>query len=226
LNKTISTKKFTLVVNLFGILQNFDTMALTGQWRLNHEKRTSQSALLRSMGRKRWEMSVIDKADEDFRLVHFCKPVKKSDPSGGETEEKQLHFFDIQGVIYLKSTLLKVLSAIFPIEVDKVRFHHKLVANNKEKQHHDDEKRFGPCTSLTSWEIQGGAFTIRWHLPGKGVLKVFHTLNPDGNLELRMDMIPAKGPTESAIKVFERLPPSDELRDYLQSHPHREHLAT
>ena len=209
-------------------------MAFTGQWRLSHEKSTSQLALLKSMKRKMWEMSVIDKADENFRLVHFCKSVNKkvpkSDGSGEETKVKLLHFFDIQGVIYLKSKLLKVLSTIFPIEVDKVRFHHKLVANNKEKYHKDDEKRFGPCSSFTTWETTNRwnpglpAFVIRWHIPDKGVLKVCHTINRDGDLELRMHMVPAHGDSQSAIKVFERLPEDDDLRTYLENHPHREYL--
>jgi len=173
------------------------------------------------MGRKFWELSAIDKASEEFRLIHFKKVL---------AENKEIHFFDKLVVIYLDSYVLKVLSALLPLEFDKVTYAHKLVANNKEKKHEDDEKRFGPCASKTTWEGKSAAhngaegFTIRWYVK-TGILKVFHFVNPDGDLHVEMEMTTASGATARAKKVYERQPMGDEMQAYIAKSPHKAHLA-
>jgi hypothetical protein len=196
-------------------------MSLTGQWKLNPKKCTSQKELLQLMGRKFWEISAIDKANEDFRLIHFKKPVG---------EGREIHFFDKLVVIYLESTVLKLLSAILPIEFDRVRYTHKLVANNKNKPHADDEKRFGECSSKTTWDPESKendgveGFTIRWYVK-TGILKVFHFVNSDGDLQVNMEMTNAKGKVSHAKKVYERQPMGDDMKAYIAKSQHKQYMV-
>lgn len=181
------------------------------------EKSTSQVELLRLMGRKQWEISVIDKADEDFCLLHY----KKRLPDG-----KEIHYFDKFVVIYLASNALRVLASIVKLDFDKVRYTHKLVANNVEKKHADDEKRFGQCSSRTSWEqnhdgYQG--FTIRWYI-GRGVLKVFHFVNHNGFLQVEMEMTTPAGKKASAVKIYERHELTEVTRKHIAESPHHQDL--
>jgi len=169
-------------------------MSLTGKWKLNLEKCTSQTDLLKAMGRPPWQIWVIDKANEDFNLCHFKRPSKSG---------LDLHYFEKHVVIYLDSSILKVLSSLFRVDTDKVRYQHKLVANNKPAHHADDEKQFGECSSITSWDDNDSGFTIRWHLK-RGLLKVSHHVNADDQLVVTMDLTGAHGKVTSATKVYDR----------------------
>lgn len=199
-------------------------MSLSGEWKLNVDQCTPQKELLQLMGRKFWEVSAIDKAKEDFRLLHFRKTVGKGE------EKKELHVFDKKVTIYLDSVALKFLSMILPLEFDKVNYAHKLVADNREKKHSDDEKRFGPCSSKTTWESKsadhGGVpgFTIHWYL-SSGILKVFHFVNPAGQLQVEMEMTSKDGKKAKAVKVYDRQPQSAEMTSYLNLSPHKNCLV-
>lgn len=186
---------------------------LTGHWRLNQNLCSTQTEVLKLMGRKSWEISVIDKADEDFNLFHFKRPAK---------DGSDMHFFEKHVILSLDSKLLKVLSSLVRLEVDKVKYQHKLVANNVTVEHVDDEKRFGPCQSRTTWERDHEGregFTIRWFLP-RGVLKVFHCLNTQGQLYVEMEMRTLRQQHEKCVKVYDRLPFTADMQARLKVHPH------
>ena len=188
--------------------------SLTGHWRLNQKLCTSQTDVLRLMGRKTWEISVIDKADEDFNLFHF-----KRQTQGGA----DMHFFEKHVLLFLDSTILKIISSMMRLEVDRVKYQHKLVANNVEVDHADDEKHFGTCKSRTTWERDHEGhegFTIRWFIR-RGVLKVFHYLNDDGQLRVEMEMHCPDGRQAKCVKIYDRQPFSDAMQATLDASPHK-----
>lgn len=194
------------------------SLSLTGHWRLNPQLCSTQTDVLKLMGRKPWEISVIDKADEDFNLFHFKRKAKDG--------LSDIHFFEKHVVLSLDSRLLKLLSAMVRIEVDKVKYAHKLVANNVEVQHADDEKRFGVCHSRTTWEDQHEGhrgFTIRWLLT-RGVLKVFHFLNERGQLQVEMEMQTVHHQSARCTKIYERAPFDPPMQKLLDESPHRAFL--
>lgn len=177
--------------------------SLSARWKLNVSKSTSQQQLLKVMGRKPWEVSVIDKAQEDFALLHLYHP-----------EQKNM-VFDKRVTIFLDSKMLKLLSLLTRIEFDRVTYTHMLNANGQRVEHADDEKRFGPCGSATTWHRAGRGFTIRWFLTG-ALLKVFHTVNDQGELEVQMEVKNGKGRVEKATKIYERVPWTDADKVYLR----------
>lgn len=182
-------------------------MSFTGCWDLDHELSSSQSEFLKAMGRPYWQRVAVDKADERFRLMHFAL-------DGGE-----MNFVDKDVKISLANKIVKVLSAITRIEFDKVHYAHKLTCNGKEVKHEDDEKRFGPCLSRTSWETEG--FVIRWYL-ANGLLKVSHSVNPQGNFMMVMTFTDGVSQKETtATKVYRRGKPTPEDLKYFLSHPYR-----
>lgn len=190
---------------------SIESPKLTGQWRLNLDKCTSQSELLKEMGRKWWETSVINKAHEDFCLFHFQK----------EIEGKKINYFEKFVSIYLDSVTLKILSKVLPIEIDRMHYTHKFVANNKEKQHEDDQKRFGPCQSRTITEANG--FIIRWYLK-TGVLKVYHFVNPQNQLQVDMEFTSPKKIVK-ATKVYDRIEMTPENKKRLETMSYKTDLV-
>ncbi len=192
---------------------------LTGHWRLLKDRCTTQTDVLKLMGRAFWEISVIDKADEDFNLFHFKRQTK---------DGKDMHFFEKHVILSLDSKVLKILTSLVKIEFDKVKYSHKLVANNAEVEHHDDEKRFGPCKSRTTWETDHSGhegFTIRWMIH-RGVLKVFHFINSDGHLQVEMEMRMPSGKSAKCIKIYERAPFEPAMQEIIEKSPHKQFLLT
>ena len=168
------------------------------------------------MGRKSWQVSVIDKANEDFRLLHFAKPT----PSG-----KTLHYFDKDVTIFLDSKVLSWLSSLtrlFTIEFDRVKYRHVLAANNRMVEHKNDEKQFGVCQSRTSWVGETSGFTIRWYLK-QGLLKVDHHVNARDQLEVRMHFTKPDKKTCTAVKIYDRVPFTAEDDVYRQQHSERQY---
>lgn len=191
---------------------------LTGHWKLNKELCTPQSKVLQLMGRKPWEVSVIDKADEDFNLFHFRRPTK----DGG-----YMHFFEKHVTISLDSKILKLLSAVVRIEFDKVKYTHRLTANNIEVKHLDDEKRFGECKSRTTWEKHANGkegFAIHWFLKN-GILKVFHFINDSNQLQIEMEMFHANSKTAKCIKIYDRHEFTAEMQNKLDQHEYKAMLV-
>jgi len=174
---------------------------LTGLWELDLDQTTTQAPVLRLMGRPNWQISVIDKAKERFRLIHY-----KSD--------KGVHFVHKHVHLHLDSVILAWLSklAFGKIPFDQVTYSHWLYANNAEKNHDDDEKRFGPCQSVTSWEEDGPrTLTIRWKLP-RGLLHVTHQVTDKDHLKVELTFTEKKRPGHdkpqiaTATKIYRRLP--------------------
>lgn len=188
--------------------------SLTGHWRLNQKLCTTQTDVLRIMGRKPWEISVIDKADEDFNLFHFKRQTR---------DGTDMHFFEKHVILSLDSRVLKLVSTLSRIEFDKVKYTHKLVANNVEVEHADDEKRFGKCKSRTTWEGDRNGFTIRWFIQNS-VLKVFHFVNANNQLQVEMEVINAQK-TAKCIKIYDRLPFSPEMQKLLDNHVYKQQLC-
>lgn len=184
---------------------------ITGRWKLDTAQSTDQKQMLKLMGRPFWQISVINNAEEDFRLFHFAKTL----------EGQIVHYFDKHVTIYLTSTFLQVMSKILRIEFDKVRYKHKLVANGRKKAHPDDEKQFGPCESVTTSAEDG--FTIRWYLK-KGLLKVFHFVDGQDRLNVRMQYSVPSGKMEEATKIYHRVPFTEEDQRYLDRHAEKAHV--
>ncbi len=193
--------------------------SVTGNWRLSLTKSTPQNEFLGAMGRMYWERVCIDKADENFWLLHFLKPMPNNVPS--------IHYFEKYVTIYLKMSVLSILAKLLSIEFDKVQYSHKLIGNNKEKQHPDDEKRFGPCSSRTTWEKIDNreGMVIRWYVPKcKGLLKVFHFVNDVGDLQVEMEFSDNLGKITKAIKIYERLPFTDAQQAQLEKMTYKAEL--
>lgn len=190
--------------------------SLTARWRLNKKSCTSQKQVLKLMGRAAWEIYFIDDADEDFRLLHF----KRDRP-----DRSQLHFFDKYVKITLNSKFLKGVSIFWP-NVNKVEYKHSLVANKNPKNHRDDQKKFGPCISRTSWESnnQGRVgFMIRWYLKN-GLLKVFHYVNQEDQLCVTMYFENKQGETAECVKLYDRVQWTDFDKLYIKSHKYHNKL--
>lgn len=191
---------------------------LTGFWKLNKKKCTPQRDVLKIMGRRSWELSAIDQADENFCILHFQKKME---------DGKIINYLEKFVVIYLDSSILKLLAAIFPVDVDKVQYSHKLVANNKEKKHDEDEKQFGPCSSRTTWEKNHEGhegFTIRWYIR-RGILKVFHFINKNNELQVELEMTNAKGEVGKAIKIYDRQVMPKDRQIYIDTLPYKNELV-
>ena len=188
---------------------------LTGLWQLDHKLCDSQEKLLTNMGRVYWQRKVIDFADEKFFLLHF--------------QRGDLHYFLKRVDIYLAGKTFAKWTKILKLEFDKVHYAHTIKANCKEVEHKDDEKRFGDCTSVTSWGVSlpgvpaDAGFTIRWRLQ-KGVLKVQHIVTNDDILECHMTFTKPDGSSTQAVKRYRRLPFEATDKEYIASHKQRPHL--
>ena len=191
---------------------------LSGRWKLMNEHCSSQREVLKLMGRKPWEISVIDKADEYFDLLHFTKQMP---------DHQSIHFFDKFVIISLDSKFLHLLSKAFT-EIDKVKYSHKLVANNVEKKHENDEKHFGVCASRTTWEKDHSGhqgFTIRWFI-ARGILKVFHFVNEQDQLVVEMEMTLPSNRSAKCTKIYGRTEFTHDMQNYIDNHPYKEHFVS
>jgi hypothetical protein len=185
---------------------------LTGFWKLNPKKSTSQREVLKLMGRPSWQLSAIDKANENFCILHFQRKIN----------DKIVNYFEKFVVIYLDSTVLKLLSTILPGNIDQVKYHHKLFVNGKKQEHENDEKQFGKCSSLTTWERHNNneGFTIRWYIR-RGILKVFHFINKNDELQVELEMTNATGETAKAVKIYERHEMPKDRQEYINHLPNK-----
>jgi hypothetical protein len=182
-------------------------MSFTGVWELNRDLTTTQVPLLKLMGRPDWQISVIDKAQERFRLLHYSKGV---------------HYIHKNVHIHLDSKVLDWVSKLSfgLLPFNQVTYNHWLIANNKLKSHPDDEKHFGPCESQTSFEP--GKITIRWRLK-RGLLHVEHRVNAADQLEVTL--VFTDGSTNQharAVKIYDRRPLTAKDELFIQSQ--KEHL--
>jgi hypothetical protein len=188
-------------------------MSFTGFWKLNPVKSADQKKFISSMGRPKWQIGVINKAHEDFRLLHFNR----------EFKSHNVHFFDKDVRIFLNSSVLKVFSKLFRIPFNQVTYKHKLIANQSKKIHANDSKEFGPCYSITSWSEKDHTFTIRWYL-AKGILKVVHSITEKD--EFKMDMtFYTKGKEFKTFKVYDRYNFRPQDLKYIRNHPEQASLV-
>jgi hypothetical protein len=138
----------------------------TGRWELNHEETKSQKDLLSKMGRPKWQINVVDGADENYTIFELMSLSKSN---------QEIYKFDITVKIFLNNGFLKLFSPIIPFST--VKYKHQMVAHKKEVKHPNDKKDFGDCTSRTEWikDAKNPTFIVRWYLK-KGILKVIHTI--------------------------------------------------
>jgi hypothetical protein len=170
---------------------------LTGFWVLNNELSSEQNRFMAALGRPIWERKAIDKADEDFILFHH--KLEKGD--------KVIHCLDKDVTIYLKATIIKLLSLF--IEYDKVHYNHIFVANNKPVLLKDDEKHLGDCTAALTWNSSRNGFMLVWKLKKHwpGTLSVFHRLRNHDQMEIEMSYKSDDGKhTGIVTKVYDRKP--------------------
>ncbi len=184
-------------------------MSFTGYWKLNRQRTGSQTDLLKRMGRAAYERWAIDKADEDFRLQHY---VKEGKDKHGNT--KRLHIFRKDVTIYLFPSIVRLMKIVYPsISLNRVSYTHVLKCNRKPKEHKDDEKGFGPCSSRCSWDDAKQTFTIRWEIKGRGILKVDHWVEPAADqLHARLTMNDGRGVPAVSVKVYDRQAPDATTR--------------
>jgi hypothetical protein len=185
----------------------------TGRWKLNNKKCLSQNNVMKAMGRPQWQIKIIDRASEDFRLLHFTK--------SNDTGEK-IHIFQKNVKIFLDLYILKGLSFLFNVPYNKIEYSHVLVANGKDVQHPDDNKKLGACSSRTTWLAEEKVFVIRWYL-SNGLLKVRHSLK---NAEFRAELhfTDKNGKVSISTKVYDRIPFTEEDISYMKSHDHKQYL--
>lgn len=187
-------------------------MSFTGLWKLNCEKTLSQKTILRAMGRPTWQISVIDGANEDFRLLHFTRSVN----------DKKIHYIEKNVRIFLNSQFLSTISYWLSIPFNEVQYKHILLANGQAVQHADDAKQFGPCTSRTVWTDEG--FTIRWYLSA-GLLKVTHqVLNNNTELHVKLHFTNHDNVTTVSTKIYDRQPWRPTDLEYIQHNAHAQYL--
>ena len=168
------------------------TSGFTGYWKLSHDKSSSQKELLKAMGRSKFQIYMIDSAEENFRLYHFAK--------GNQ------HVLEKDVTIFIQGNLVKIASTLFNTDLTRIHYSHKLKANGKEKMHADDEKQFGDCKSVTLWDSKSDPenFTIRWYVKN-GIIKVKHSIVNDC-LVVDMTFTPSdkKKKIETSQKVYDR----------------------
>jgi hypothetical protein len=171
--------------------------SFTGLWVLNNEQCRGQKELLTAMSRKSWQIKLIESARETLLLRHYVR----------EENGKPLRVFRKDVHIYLESKVLNVMSKLFRIPFDQVRYDCTMVADTKEAHHPDDAKQFGDCTSRTSWvdKNEKSQFVIRWYLK-QGLLKVQHALRGDDQLVAQLSFTDRTGKTTTSLKVYDRAP--------------------
>jgi len=192
---------------------------LTGKWKLNHNLSSDQKPLMKGLGRKRWEIWVVNDADEIFRLLHF-----KRDHNGKETHffDKNVDIFLKKGVVYKNMARVMRLVGVH-IEADKVHYEHKLVANRAPKACPNDEKRFGDCVAITDYDAPTGVMTIFWQLKNARLLTVTHRINAKDQLQVDMKLKQHQH-TWTAQKIYDRVEFSKEDKQYMREHNHAQYL--
>jgi hypothetical protein len=205
----------------------------TGMWVLDLELTeqiraakgyNTKADLLRQMGRNQFEISVIDKANERFRLIHMRKP----------GEKHVVHMFDKKVRIFLDSRLLKSVAAVTNLiggvikPVDQVHYH-DILHNAGIQKHAPDQKRFGECTTLSTFDEDTQTFVIRWNL-SQGLLKVSHIVSPQDKLEVVMDFYGSRDPQTElplarSIKVYKRVPMEESDQKALATHKHVQYVV-
>lgn len=146
----------------------------SGKWLINHDLSSEQKPLLKAMGRADWQISVIDKAQEDFELIHEVQ----------EKNGKMYNVFTKNVRMFLNSSFLTIISKLIQIPFTEIKYNHTFT-ENKKTHYQNDEKGFGECESIVTYNPTKNVFTIRWLLKC-GILICNHSL-PD-NDTFRIDM--------------------------------------
>lgn len=171
--------------------------ALTGRWKIRNEWSESQAALLRTMGRPRWQVNVIDQAQEDFFLVVYDTDHVHKDVT-----------------ISLNSTLLRMTNT------DRVHYMHDLRMNNQWHSHPDDEKGFGRCRSRGHWDDQQHQYHLDWELHN-GRLRVIHYVDERDRLHCMLTFTHNNGRRASSRKVYQRVVYTPAQQAYLATRENR-----
>lgn len=192
-------------------------MSLTGEWHLDKKITPSQKKFLKLMGRNAFERYVIDDADEVFCLFHFKKPIPE--------KKLNVHIMEKNVEISLNLSFFTLIKKIFKdVDYNKVKYRHVLPADNARKFHKNDEKRFGDCHSITSWDEKEQKITIRWYLQ-TGLLTVSHFVNSDDRLQVDMLMETSNHEKEQVTKYYNRMSFSQENQSLLDNHKYKEYLV-
>lgn len=181
----------------------------TAVWELDHSQSTSQKDMLKLMGRPNWQIEVIDKAKELFRFIHYRSTAN-------------VNYMHKSAHIHLDSKVLDWIHKLFRIEFNQVKYDHWITADGKPRKHADDQKRFGECESVSTWEEDkqyGPTFVIRWYLlPNRGLLTVRHSIDSKDQMLVRLKFEHRKQVAE-AIKVYKRRPLSAEDEKFIDAFP-------
>lgn len=165
----------------------------SGKWQIDHALSSSQKPLLEAMGRAKWQIYVIDGADEDFELIYEEK-VKN---------EKKVHTFTKNVRVFLNSSVLTIMSKVFPIPFNEIKYNHTFVHGTK-VHYKDDIKGFGECDSVTTYNAEHNTFTIRWYL-NCGLLTAFHSLEKPNQFRIDMKLECRDRPDIVVYKVYRRV---------------------
>lgn len=160
----------------------------SGNWIIDHKSSSSQKPLLIAMGKPKWQIGVVDGAEEDFELRCDIK----TNQAG-----KQYYVFTKNVRMFLNSTFLSIVSKLFSIPFNEIKYNHVFEANGKPFHYENDKKDFGICDAITTYNSTLNIFTIRWQLQ-YGLLIATHSL-PNVN-QFRIDMI-LKRPNQLDVNV-------------------------
>jgi hypothetical protein len=199
-------------------------MSLSGFWKIDTTLSQSQKNVLKKMGKSAIHQSIIDSANETFALFHFRRTL-----ADGKT---QLHFIQKDVKIWISnedhsvfSSMSSLLNEAISLVKKSVSYKHTMKCNGQPQEWPDDEKEFGPCSSLSSMltdpnDPQHVTFMIEWRLTvndEKAVLKVQHSIDKFDHLIVIMEITDSKGETEKAIKVYKRYPFESSHEEFLKS---------
>jgi len=161
----------------------------TGRWSVDLACSTSQQALLRAMGKPSWQISLVDKAREDFLLLEY-------------TSETAQPCFEKDVRMFLDSDFLAFISALIHVPVNEISYRHVFRVQEHKQHWPEDSKGFGDCESLTTFPSPD-CFIIRWYLKC-GVMKAVHTVSGD-TFTMQITLTTKSGQT-SATKLYRRAP--------------------
>jgi hypothetical protein len=190
-----------------------EAKTITGTWKFNSadsKKLTpSQAPLLKAIGRRKFERWAVPYADETTTIIltYVQKNGKKKPPRF----EKYAHHS-------LKGKFLEKARLWFESSEKKKEYQEDLIANSKLVEHADDEKGFGPSTSVARY-LKGPMIVVDWTFrtkKGKGdlvELRVVHELEK-GRLKVTMIASQVDGSKVINIKLYDRVEPDDRIKNH------------
>ncbi len=167
----------------------------SSRWTICHAKSDSQQQLLKAMGKSFWQIGLIDRAFEDFRLLHYTLT----------QDNHKVHVFEKNNRMFLDSNGLAALKILTLGHIDfhEIKYNHTFLANGLSQPHPNDAKQFGECQSITTWNPKLHLFTIRWRLHN-GLLIAHHCITARDEFQMIIEFTGAKQEKFSVKKIYER----------------------